>query len=634
MKTRSRRQGKRLETIEVPAHCDIEPTQQTRRQQVSSSRRTSNSDDSTSRRKNGQESSSTTTSSTATSSSGMKRKSSTATSDRKRPRTDQPSPATFMPEALSSGFHPALTTSTMPPWSSGQQHPHHQYQVPGSSHPLSNSTSLHNHEPVGILEHILATGSVARAASVRHQGLFSYLHHANKHARTSSSSTTAAIAGPLAIQSQGHYVEKHPRRTNGGHDTASHSGDDGDGETSDRKTSVSVDVSNDTDDLDSNPQMEIETTDRIIDVNGIKLVVGNDFTFGEEEDGDSSSTARASEDDEAAAAAAKAVPTGKAYYSSIGVWPSIELEESRAEKEGTNRSSSKSAAAAAATDQFRASLASDDSWELEHGDGLDSSEITLSGGSAGSVAVDDDRAVLASLVDRCWQRAVHTMSSVVPYDPYGALNQTPLHGPSSASTTAVAEDVEQDEDALAESSSSLVVVRDDGDTTEKEKEEEKEEEEEDRSMIQSILEQEATFVIDSVLHLALTEGKKIAEQRVARSETTENDKETPGNIGDALTWIDIARVLSSAETPATSPVSDGATPENYGQSAEPVSSHTDILKSFTRTVEAQAGMAPIALNDESLRSTLSRLSELFDPSLTMLESESPSDDGHEKKRVL
>ena len=627
MKTKSRRQQKRDEITEEPAHDDdVEPTpEQTRRQQVSSSRRTSTRSET---RKNGQESSSsntntntntssgsgsTTSTTSSGSSSGIKRKSSTATSGRKRSRADQSSPATFMAEALSSGFHPALTTSIMPPRRSEQQHPRHQHQasIPESSHPCSNSTSVHNHELVGILEHILATGSIARAASVRHQGLVSYLHHANKHARTSA---TAAIAGPLAIQSQEHYDEKHRRRTNGGHDTASH---DGDGETSDGKTSVSVDI-NDTDDLDSNPQMEIETTDRIIDVNGIKLVVGSDFTLGEEEDGDSNSTARTSEDDEAAAAAAKAVPTGKAYYSSTGVWPSIDLEESKAEKEGTNHSSSKSASTA--TDQFRASLAFDDSWELEHGDGLGSSEITLSGGSAGSVADDDDRAALASLLDRCWQRAVHTMSSVVPYDPYGAL-----YGTSSASTTTVAEDVEQDEDALAESSSSLVVVRDDDETAEKGKEEEKEEE--DRSMIQSILEREATFVIDSVLQLALTEAKKIAEQRVKRSETAENDKETPDNIGDALTWIDIARILSSAAAPATAPVSNGGTPEYNGQSAEPISSHTDLLKSFTRTVEAQSGMAPIALNEESLRSTLSRLSELFDPSLTTLESESPSGDG-------
>lgn len=496
-----------------------------------------------------------------------------------------------MPEALPSGFHPALAASIMP-------------QVPESSHPLSKSTSLHNAELVGILEHILATGSIARAASVRQQRLVSYLHHVNAHART-----TAAIEGPLAIQSQEHYDQKHRRGKDGdgGHDTPSHDGDDGggDGETSDGKSS---DVTNDTDDLDSNPQMEFETTDRIIDVNGIKLVVGNDFILGEEGDGDSSSTARTSEDDETAAG--KAVPTGKAY-SPIGVWPSIDLEESHARKEGTNHRSSDSTAAAAATDQFRASLASDQTWELEHGDGLGSSEITLGGsaGSVASVAVDDDRAVLASLLDRCWQRAVHTMSSVVPYDPYGALYRPP-----SASTNTVAED-------LAESSSSLVVVRDDDDTVEKETEKE------DRSMIQSILEREATFVIDSVLHLALTEGKKISEQRVERSETTKNDKETPGNIDDALTWVDIARILSSAAAPAAGPVDDGATPEYNGQSTEPVSSHTDILQSFTRTVEAQAGMAPIALNEESLRSTLSRLSELFDPSLTTLESGSPSGDG-------
>ena len=176
----------------------------------------------------------------------------------------------------------------------------------------------------------------------------------------------------------------------------------------------------------------------------------------------------------------------------------------------------------------------------------------------------------------------------------------------------------------------MVVLRDDDETAEKEKEEEKEKE--DRSTLQSILEREATFVIDSVLHLALTEGKKIAQQRVERIETTENDKETTtGNVDDALTWIDIARILSSA---AAAPAS-GPAPEYVGQSTEPVSSYTDILQSFTRTVEAQAGMAPIALNEESLRSTLSRLSELFDPSLTTLESESPSGDGSERRtRVL
>ena len=359
---KTRRQQKRHEE---PAHDDVEPTPQTR----SSSRRTRSES-----RKNGQESSSSSTTTNTISNSSMKGKSSTATRGKKRPRTDQP-------EALPSGFHPALAASIMPPWSSsGQQHPRHQHQVPGSSHPSSKSTSLHNHELVGILEHILATGSVARAASVRHQGLVSYLHHANEHARA-----TAAIAGPLAIQSKEHYDERHRRKTNGGHDTASNGG-----------------------------------------------------------------TARTSEDDETAAAA-KAVPAGKAYKSSIGVWPPIDLEGSQAGKEGTNLSSSDFAAAAAAactTDQFRASLASDDCWELEHGDGLGSSDITLSGGSAGSVAVDEDRAVLTSLLDRCWQRAVHTMSSVVPYDPYGAL-----YDPSSASTTTVAEDVEQDEDALAESSS-------------------------------------------------------------------------------------------------------------------------------------------------------------------------------------
>ena len=467
----------------------------------------------------------------------------------------------------------------MPPWSSSERRQQQQQQ--------QQPWPWRSRELVGILEHVIATGSVARAASVRHRGLMSYLHHVTEASRTAAAGATAAP--PLAIQSQEDYDRKKRRR---GRDCDSNRKDGGDGDGNGGGGGNGASIAGDASAL-VDTQMEIETTDRIMNVNGIKLVVGSNFTLDEEEDSDSTST-NASTNSKDETAEVGAVPTGGSH-SATGVWPTIDLEaRRRAEKEATSQRPSNGAAAAAAS-QFFDTLVSDDTWELEHGDCLGSSKITESE-SAISAADDDDQAVLASLMDRCWQRAVHTMSSVVPYDRYGAL-----YGPSSTGTSTVTTARgKQNKDALAESSSSLVVRDNNVDEGRKE--------EEELSTIQSILEREAMFAIDSILHLALTGGKKIAEQRVKKGETTGDDEDTSDNNGDALTWIDMARILSSAAAAA------GAASECDDQAT--VSSHADILQSFARTIQAEAGMTPIALNKESLRSSLSRLSELFDPSLT------------------
>ena len=92
----------------------------------------------------------------------------------------------------------------------------------------------------------------------------------------------------------------------------------------------------------------------------------------------------------------------------------------------------------------------------------------------------------------------------------------------------------------------------------------------------------------------------------------------------SLTLLEAAELVTAIEetfnVSAAAAAGGGAAPENSHNYTASVSSQIDILQSNARTVQVQASMPPVTLNEESLRSTLSRLSELFDPSLTMMES--------------
>lgn len=248
-----------------------------------------------------------------------------------------------------------------------------------------------------------------------------------------------------------------------------------------------------------------------------------------------------------------------------GVWPSIALENSTGKNTCTCNDEATS---------FAASLDSDDRWEVDYGDGLKANE------GATAAAATNTNAVLESLIDRCWHRAVHMACSLIPYDPLEKIQED-------NSPRDRRDFMKEDSDVGGENGvtyQNAVGTRD----------------EQDGNMINSVLEREAMFVIDSLLHIVMVGGSNSIEQK-KNNRTMPTSEATQG----PLNWMDVIKILNASTTTTTDATSSPGS----------VLSPASLTESFAQTIEAHPGIPPIPLNKETMRSISMRLSEIYDPSL-------------------
>mmetsp|Transcript_34984 Transcript_34984/g.76526 ORF Transcript_34984/g.76526 Transcript_34984/m.76526 type:complete len:399 (-) Transcript_34984:143-1339(-) len=250
-----------------------------------------------------------------------------------------------------------------------------------------------------------------------------------------------------------------------------------------------------------------------------------------------------------------------------GVWPSVALENST----GKNSSTCSDEATS-----FAASLDSDDRWEVEYGDGLK----TNNEGATAAAAATSTNAVLESLIDRSWHRAVHMACSLNPYNYSEEVQEDNSPGDRR-------DFMREDSDVRGEE----VVTYQNTDGTR---------DEQDCSVVNSVLEREAMFVIDSLLHIVMVGGSKSIEKK-KKNRTTETGEVAQG----PLNWMDVIKILNAS----TAKTADAASAPGS------VLSPASFTESFAQTIQAHPGIPPIPLNQETMRSILMRLSEIYDPTL-------------------